>query len=161
MKNAMRRLRELLAPSGETDPDDHPLYGSLARQRADSANVMQRAKEYLAAEDRDSMDALKQYADAERGRYGAMFSAQARNLPEYQGLANQAARSRDSSQFVNQEAFKRAAGLQDQRNNMYSAAESELRNERVLANADANRVLNEEREKILTALGLRLKPKSR
>ncbi len=156
-----RTLRDLLVPSNEEDPDDHPLYGSLERQRADSANVMQRAREYLDAQEGDAVNAFNRYADAQRDRAGTMFNAQARNLPEYQGLANQAARGRDSTQFVNNMALQKAVDMQRQRDAMYAAGRSELERERVASGADANRVLNEEREKILTALAERLKPRSR
>jgi hypothetical protein len=151
-----RSLRNMFAPSDSTR-----YFGPLERQRADSAVVINAARRYLDNPDESkSVDLANEYAAAERNRYGTMFSTQAAGLPEYQGEMNQARRGRDSTQFVNNAAFQRMTELSDARNKAYQSGAQELSRERAgLPDADANKVYVNEQQKILEALGVRLRPR--
>jgi hypothetical protein len=155
-------LRDLLAPpdtAGRGGSDNR--YGSTERQRSDSTAIMDAARAYLdSADEQEKVPLLNAYASAERGRAGTLFNAQAQNLPEYQGLKNQMRRQRDSSQFVNNTAFQRMLQLGEQADKMYRVGSEELSRERAgIAGADANKAYEDERQRILQALGLRLKPR--
>ncbi len=162
---ARRGMSSLLMPAADTTArrrsEDEDRYGPLERQRADSAAIMNAARAYLGSADASKeTDLANAYAAAERGRAGTMFGAQVRNMPEYQGLANQARRERDSTQFVNNAAFQRMVQLSEQKRRAEAAGAAELSRERAgLPGADASKVYDEEQRQILEALGIRLRPR--